>query len=391
MGRLAQAGAQAGLLVVVARLGSAQMVGDLALAMALCSPIMVIAGLQLRVVYVTDLERRFGWCSHVQLRRWASGLGVGLATLIAAGGMPVSAAAVFAVAASKAGELRSDLHHAAFQRRGAMRMYARSVAARSALGLVAAGSLLWATADLALGLLALAAVSWVVAIAHDAPLTARLRGPRQGPGTATQLLWVAAPLGLVTFVDSLAQHAVRLQVDAMLGTVALGHYAVMSYAVVAGGAVVFSLGTPLLPRLAEHHVAGRRRRFVATVLRLVGVSATLGVAGVAFALAFGRPFLRVVFGAAFESEAAVFPWVMAAGALHFVLGALMHAVNAAQQRRAQPWIYLTALGVTVLLGWQWIPGHGLRGAAWASAAGWSVAVVVASGILVRACMPRRRA
>ncbi len=391
LGRFAQAGAQAGLLVVVARLGSAEMVGELALAMALCSPIMVIVGLQLRVVLVTDLSGRFGWADHVGLRRRASALGVALATLIAAvPGLPISVAAVLAVALGKAGELSSDLHHATFQRRGAMRLYARSVATRAILGLTAASLVLFTTGRLGLGLFAMAAVSWAVALIHDAPRSKGLRGPVRSAGPLRELLWVAAPLGLVTFVDSITQHAVRLQVDAMLGTIALGHYAVMSYAVVAGGAVVFALGTPLLPRLAEHHAAGRHRVFTRIAGRLVGLSALLGVGGIAFAGLLGRPFLGLVFGVTFESEADVFPWVMTAGALHFVLGSLMHAVNAAQQRRAQPWIYLTALGVTLAAGWLWIPVHGLRGAAWASSAGWAVAIVIASAILLRACTSRRR-
>jgi len=384
LGRLAQALAQAGLLVLAARLGSAQMVGDLALAMALCSPVMVIVGLQQRIVYVTDVKRRFGWSTHVKLRRWASGFGVALVGLVAAATwVPVSVGIALAIAFDKAGELAGDLHHATFQARGAMRLYAQSLGLRSVLGLTALGLTLAITGSLALGLLAMAATTWAVAALYDAPRSRPLR-MNTGTGDLATLLAVAAPLGLVTFVDSITQHAVRIQVDTLLGTEALGHYAVMSYGATAGGAVVFSLGTPLLRRMASQFAAGRRAAFVRTTARLVGLSAALGFAGVIFALAVGEPFLVTVFGDEFSEEASVFPWVMGAGAIQFVLGSLMHAINAAQRRRAQPWIYVAALGTALTVGWLRIPTRGLFGAAEAAAAGWAVATALAAVVLHRA-------
>ncbi|MGH1342931.1 MAG: lipopolysaccharide biosynthesis protein [Nannocystales bacterium] len=381
---MAQALAQAGLLVLAARFGSAQMVGDLALAMALCSPIMVIVGLQQRIVYVTDVKRRFGWSTHLRLRRWASASGVALVGLAtAATWVPVSVGIALAIAVDKAGELAGDLHHATFQARGAMRLYAQSLGLRSVLGLTALGGTLALTGNLALGLFAMAAMAWGVATLYDAPRSAPLRS-QTGPGSLAGLLAVSAPLGLVTFVDSITQHAVRIQVDTMLGTEALGHYAVMSYGATAGGAVVFSLGTPVLRRMAGQFAAGHRTAFARTTARLVGLSATLGAAGVLFALVVGEPFLATVFGDEFSREAPVFPWVMGAGAIQFVLGALMHAINAAQRRRAQPWIYLAALGTALIVGWIRIPTQGLLGASEAAAAGWTVAMGLAAVVLHRA-------
>jgi len=384
LGRLAQALAQAGLLVLAARLGSAQMVGDLALAMALCSPVMVVVGLQQRIVYVTDVKRRFGWTTHVRLRRWASASGVALVGLMAATTwVPVSVGIALAIAVDKAGELAGDLHHATFQARGAMRLYAQSLGLRSVLGLTALGLTLAFTGSLALGLFAMAAMAWGVAALYDAPRSKPLR-MRTGTGDLATLLAVAAPLGLVTFVDSITQHAVRIQVDTLLGTEALGHYAVMSYGATAGGAVVFSLGTPLLRRMAKQFAEGRRAAFASTTTRLVGLSTALGFAGVVFALLVGELFLVTVFGDEFAREASVFPWVMGAGAIQFVLGSLMHAINAAQRRRAQPWIYVAALGTALTVGWLRIPAHGLFGAAEAAAAGWAVATVFAGVVLHRA-------
>ncbi len=385
LGRVAQALAQAGLLVVAARIGGAEMVGELALALAICSPVMVVVGLQQRVVFVTDVGRRFGWRTHVQLRRVASAVGI-VAALLLASTPWISAplATVAALSLAKAGDLRGDLHHATYQVRRAMRLYARSLWLRAGMGLVAMAVFTAVTRELSLGLLAMAAVSWAVAVLHDGPTSVALRGPPAGGGDWVALLQTAAPLGLVMLVDSLTQQAVRLQVDGMLGASALGHYAVMSYVGVAGGAVVFSLGTPLLRPMAEHFGAGRRRAFVRIVLRLVGLCATLGLGGVAFAVTLGRPFLGAVFGVEFETHADVFGTVMGAAALHFVLNALMHAVNATGQRRAQPVVYWVALGATVVSGWSWIPAHGLTGAAAAASAGWAAAVVVAAILLVHA-------
>lgn len=387
VGRAAGASAQAGLLVLLARVGSARMVGELALAMALCSPVMVIAGLQLRVVYATDVAQRFAWSSYRHLRASASAVGVAIACMLAASPwIDVSLGIIAAVALTKAGELASDLHFGVFQRRGHMRLYGRSLILRASGGLAALTGVLIVTDDLATALLASAAVTWMVAWLHDAPHAKALRvhsgnGLRASTGA---LLRTAAPLGLVTFIDSMTQHIVRLQVDAALDTTALGQYAAMSYIVVAGGAVVFSLGTPLLPRMAEHFEAGRRLAFRAIAGRLVLSTAALGLAGIVFAQVLGTPFLRWTFGPEFAREGSVFVWVMAAGALHFILGALVHVLNAAKQRRAQLWIYLGALSGAVATAWICIPINGLRGAAQASMVGWALAVCAASVVLMRA-------
>ena len=264
-----------------------------------------------------------------------------------------------------------------------MRLYAQSLGLRAVLGLTALGMTLVLTGSLALGLFAMAATAWGVATLYDAPRSAPLR-TRLGSGDVSTLLTVAAPLGLVTFVDSITQHAVRIQVDTLMGTEALGHYAVMSYGATAGGAVVFSLGTPLLRRMASQFAAADRTAFLRTTARLVGLSAALGFAGVVFALVAGEPFLTAVFGDEFSREASVFPWVMGAGAIQFVLGSLMHAINAAQQRRVQPWIYLAALGTALAVGWLRIPSRGLFGAAEAAAAGWAAAAGLAAVVLYRA-------
>ncbi len=390
LGRVAHAAAQAGLIVLVARLGSARMVGELSLALALCSPVMVVAGLQLRVLYVTDVESRFSEPSYRRLRWWGSALGLGTLVVVAAV-VPGDAAVptvIVAVAIAKAVENHQDLQFAVYQRTQSMHRYGQSLLARSLLGLLALYAVLETTGSLALALASMGAAWWLVMNTFDRPRAAELRASlghatRLSPGEVRALFWTALPLGAVIFVDSINQNVIRLIVDHAHGAQMLGYYAAMNYVVVAGGAVMFSLGAPMLPRLALQYAHGQRSAFARTTAGLVAMAAGLGGLGIAAAALLGEMFLQVVYAPDFADHAAAFVWIMGAGTLQFVLTMLMHAVNAARQRALQPLVYLAGFVVTVGLGVAWTPSGGLVGAAQASVGGWTVALLGACLLVVR--------
>lgn len=67
-GKLAYAGSRAFLLIMIAKLGTAEMVGQFSFAFAVTTPVFMIADLDLRSVLVTDFTRQFQFGHYMCLR-----------------------------------------------------------------------------------------------------------------------------------------------------------------------------------------------------------------------------------------------------------------------------------------------------------------------------------
>src|SRR3712207_3013630 len=70
------AACQWGILIAVARLGDAEMVGRFALALAITAPVMLFCGLALRPVVSTDAKSEFEFGEYLGLRLLSIGVGL---------------------------------------------------------------------------------------------------------------------------------------------------------------------------------------------------------------------------------------------------------------------------------------------------------------------------
>ncbi|TAD84595.1 MAG: lipopolysaccharide biosynthesis protein, partial [Oscillatoriales cyanobacterium] len=80
-GNLVYAASQWGMLVVLAKLGSPEMVGQFTLGLAVTAPVIMFTNLQLRSIQVTDAKGEYVFADYLGLRL----IGTGLALLIIAG------------------------------------------------------------------------------------------------------------------------------------------------------------------------------------------------------------------------------------------------------------------------------------------------------------------
>ncbi|MCJ7504674.1 MAG: lipopolysaccharide biosynthesis protein, partial [Acidobacteriia bacterium] len=68
LGNVVYAACQWGMLVALAKLGSPSLVGQFALGLALCAPVMMLANLQLRAVQATDARNEYRFGDYLALR-----------------------------------------------------------------------------------------------------------------------------------------------------------------------------------------------------------------------------------------------------------------------------------------------------------------------------------
>ena len=138
-GNAVYAGCQLGILVVLAKLGTHEMIGQFALGLAIASPVMICAGLSsLRIVQATDARADHRFQDYLALRilTTIAGLATVAGILYFTNYPPITARVVLMVAVAKAIENLSDVFGGLLQHHERMDLLALSATLRGTLSLL---------------------------------------------------------------------------------------------------------------------------------------------------------------------------------------------------------------------------------------------------------------
>jgi O-antigen/teichoic acid export membrane protein len=389
LGNAVYAACQWGMLAVLAKLGTVEMVGQFALGLAVAAPVFMLTNLQLRGVQATDARGEYGFEDYLSLRLLTTAVGLVAVVGIGIGaGYPRETIAVIAlVGLGKAVESFSDVVYGQLQQRERMDRIAKSLLIRGPLSLLVLGVALMWTGSLLWSILGLA-LSWLATlVAYDIPT-----GVRFGAACTLQaraaVLWrlagLALPLGIVMMLISLNANIPRYLIEHELGTRELGVFAALSYVIVVGTTVVSAIGQSASPRLSKLYAAGDMGRFRGLLLKLVALGGALGVAGVALAAVAGGSLLRLLYTAEYAAHSDLLTALMGAAAVTYLVSFLGYGMTAARYFRAQLPIFAAAVSATLAVGWVAIPHYGLSGGVMALLAGALVQGVGSGLVLVHA-------
>jgi len=394
------------MLAVLAKLGSPEMVGQFALGLAIAVPVMSFATLKTRLVQATDARREYLFGDYLGLRL----ITTALALLVVAGIALVSgyhwetALVVLAVGTAKAFESISDVFYGLLQQRERMDRVAKSLIIRGPLSLVALGIGTYLTGSVFWGAVGLA-VAWALVlviydirsgmlilgqviqpgdpVSEDGDLRPGLR-PRWKLRTLAGLAWLALPLGIVVTLDSLRTNMPRYFIAQYMGEYELGIFAPMAYLKKVGNLVIIALGLSVTPQLARHYAARDVLKFRALLLKLVGISALLGVGGVLMSLFAGREILTLLYRPEYAGHHDVFVMLMMAAGLDYMATFLDYGMSAARYFRVQVPLLVAVIATVALVCLWLIPSCGLLGAAIAVILGTVVRVVGSLAIVAHA-------
>jgi O-antigen/teichoic acid export membrane protein len=357
-------------LVVVARLGSPEKVGLLALGLALSAPVVLFTNLGLRKVQVTDVHGQFHFGDYLGLRLLMTALALAAIAGIASVSGPAAARAIFAVGLAKAVEATSDVVYGVLQQGERMDRIAVSLSLRGILGVGALAAGMALTGDVGAGMLGLAAAWACVLLFHDLPcakaiLQARGAGglhPRWSGQTLGRLALVALPLGIVTPLVALLSSVPAVLIEKLRGPAELGIYTALAYSYAAANRVASAMGEAACARLASYYARGERRPFARVLGKLLLLSGFVSAAGLALAAVAGRPLLRLFYGPAYADRSDVLVGFMLAAVAGNLACVLDYSMTAMRRLRIQPVLAVGAVLALTALCRHLIPELGLRGA-----------------------------
>jgi O-antigen/teichoic acid export membrane protein len=408
IGNLVYAASQWGMLVVMAKLGNAEMVGQFTLGLAITAPIITFSNLQLRGIQATDARQQYSFGHYFGLRLISTALALLIITaiVILAGYSWTTALIILLVGISKAIEAISDVFHGLLQQYERMDKIAVSLMLKGPLSLLALGLGIYFTGSLLWGVIGLT-IAWLFAllfsdIRNSESLlrhlwkTARDNNtlsdrsfytitPHWQPQKLLSLTTLALPMGIVMLFVSLNINIPRYVLEQHLGVEDLGIFAAISYLMVAGKLVVSSLAMSADARLSKYYASGNIPAFRHLMLKLLGIGAVLGGLGVVVALVSGKTLLSLLYKPEYGQRNDIFILVMVAALIDYLFAFLGHGMTAARYFRVQMPILATVSLAAVLSSLLLIPTMGMQGAAFSLIISTLVGVLGSLGVLIHAC------
>jgi O-antigen/teichoic acid export membrane protein len=367
------AACQWAMLVVLAKLGSPEMIGRLSMGFAVCTPLFMLANLQLRATQATDAAGEFAFADYFRLRACTTVAALAvLGTIVLFSGYGhETATVILLVGVAKAFESMSDVLYGALQQRERMDGIAGSLIVKGLLGLLGLAVGVALTGEVVPGAVGVVVAFAVTLVAYDVPLVRRLL-PRRARGLggaidvrkAARLAWVSLPLALVMTLTSLNLNLPRYVVGRWLGEHALGMFSAMTYLTMVGTTLMGGCFQAASPRLARHFADGNPRAFRSVVRRLTLIGGLVGGLGVVAALVAGRAVLATVYRPEYATQANVLVLLAVVAAVQYMGGALAVAATSLRVfwRQVPVQAASVAAGAVVLA--VAVPSVGLAGAAW---------------------------
>jgi O-antigen/teichoic acid export membrane protein len=388
VGNVIYSACQWGMLVILAKLGNPEMVGQYGLALAVATPILALSSLQLRAVLTTDVTERIPFGEYLGFR-----LTTTLLSLVVIAGAPFvmhyrseSMVVIWIIGVAQAIEMLSDLYWARMQFNDHMDRIATSMIARGVLGLASLGAGVFLTHSVLWGAVGLLMARAAVLIGYDirkqtqlAPQGAAeketreaMRGgygalrPHWTAPAQLELLRTAITLGVIAMLVSLLPNMPRYFIAHSLGERALGIFTATAFLVSTGNLIIVAMGTAAFVRLAKHYGAGEKSHFNSLLLKLLGIAGVLGIGGVIVAALFGHLLLQVLYRPEYAEHTDLLVAMMVSGAIGYVGTLLGSAVTAARFFKAQIPVLAVAVGAATLSSWMLVHSRGLLGAAFAA-------------------------
>ncbi|MGB3305745.1 MAG: oligosaccharide flippase family protein [Thermomicrobiales bacterium] len=383
------------MLVVLAKSGSAAMVGQFALALSLTAPIMLMSNLNLRAVQTTDVDDEYAFATFFRLRAATTmlSLAVCLVIVTVATFSRDTALVIGFVALAKAAESMSDVFYGRLQKNERMDRIAKSMLIRGAASLIAMAVLVSVTSSVVWGACGVFVAWLIVLLLYDLrstagePVTSHLRGSlfrewdSQGLRTLLSLAWLALPLGIVQMFISLNTNIPRFFIQASSGEHALGIYSAIAYVTVAGSTFVAAVGQAVSPRLAHLYASGDRKGFVRLLQILAGFFVACCVLALVLVLNAGEYVLSTLYTPEYAKESPLLIIMTLSFGVGSLVSVLGFGITAARRFRPQVPLVVLAVIIATVASAILVPRFGITGAAWAILASLAVWSIASAGVL----------
>ncbi|WP_068776166.1 lipopolysaccharide biosynthesis protein [Paenibacillus sp. FJAT-26967] len=381
LGNIIYALCQWGILMALAKLGDARMVGQFALALAVTAPVFMFLNLQLRAVLATDANKNMPFSQYIGLRICTTFLAlIVLGGFIIISGYDVQTQLIiFLIALSKAAESISDIIYGLLQNNEKMDFISISLIVRGVASLLVTSGMLYVTGDLTISLLTYM-VSWLlILIVYDIPKSRifSVLTPTLSLKSLLPLLRISLPMGFVMLLISLNTNIPRYFISGYEGTEQLGYFSALAYVMVAGTTVISALGQSASPRLAKYYSSGKLNSFYTLLMKIGMLFIILALSAISIVVFLGQPILSILYGSSYSEYSHIFTLITIGAGIGYLGSLIGYGLTAARIFGTQVYLFLFINMSLLLACYLLIPSLGLEGAAYSLIIG-NIAQVIGS-------------
>lgn len=391
-GNLVLAACQWAMVVVLAKIGSPEMIGQFTLGLAVTTPVFMFTNLSLRSVQVTDAKKQYLLGDYLGLRLISTGLALLIIVIISwKAGYPLETSLIILLSGlTRAFDSISDIFYGLIQQHERMDRIAVSMMIKGPLSVLLLGIGVYISGNIVWGAVGVMVASAVVLVSYDLRSSLWVLkiphrphevsegyelAPRWHLRSLTKLVWLALPMGLVMLLRSLNINIPRYLVERYFGARELGIFVAIASLMVAGNTVVFALADSAIPKLAKYYAAGNGTAFRTLLFKLAGMALLLGGIGVLVAVVAGGEILTILYQPEYAQYKDLFVWFMVAATFNYVSYLLGDGMTAARYFRLQIPLFASVTTISAIACLWLLPIFGIRGGA--------IALIIAE--TVRAC------
>lgn len=404
-GNVIYSGCRWGVLIVLAKLSNPLLVGQYSLGLAIASPIILFANLNLRSVQTTDVREQTPFSHYLgfRLSTTAAALLVVLVILAFMKESVATASLLFMVAVSQAVEAISDVYYGRMQFLDRMDKIAKSMIVRGPLSLLALAVILLLTGSLFWSMTGVVLMRLLVLLLYDArrsvhglnvpPFSERpndLLRPKWDGASYFRVAKFCAPLGVISLLGAFNGQIPRYFIQGSLGTREVGIFSAMAFLSTSGSLVVQSLGQSAFVQMAKDFAARRSDDFKRLLGKLLMLGAVLGAGGVLVAALMGRQLLTFLYRPEYAEHSSLFVLIMAAGAIDYLSSMMGYAVTSARAFYPQIPLLAVVTLASILSSFFFIRSQGMIGAGLATVCTSLTLLVGETILLVRVLNGRHR-
>ena len=347
------------ILIFFARMTNQENLGQYALALAIVTPIFAVGNLQLRPLYILDVnsEQKYTYTHFYYLRLICSFIALACCLVLGLF-FNVSILVLLLVGLLKFFESYSDIIYAYYNAHDQTQLISKSLFLKGTLSVlsVAIGLYLFDFYTALILFLMVYLVVWLFIDNLYIQKTQEIKKISLDLGMMKSAIPMGISLGIVTLQSNIP----RLFLDQYASIEAVGIFTVLSYFIIVGSIFINSICQYLSPRLT--HAWNHNRAYFKKLLSMaLLVAGGLGLIAIFLSYFMGEFVLNLVYGAEYIAYADAFVLTMVAGFILYLATVLGYTLTAIGFIKQQVYLFSIVLIFSVLVSYLCIPEYGIIG------------------------------
>ena len=347
------------ILIFFARMTNQENLGQYALALAIVTPIFAVGNLQLRPLYILDVnsEQKYTYTHFYYLRLICSFIALACCLVLGLF-FNVSILVLLLVGLLKFFESYSDIIYAYYNAHDQTQLISKSLFLKGALSVLAVALGLYLF-DFYTALILFLFVYLVVWLCIDNLYIQKTQEIKK-ISLDLGMMKSAIPMGISLGIVTLQSNIPRLFLDQYASIEAVGIFTVLSYFIIVGSIFINSICQYLSPRLT--HAWNHNRAYFKKLLSMaLLVAGGLGLIAIFLSYFMGEFVLNLVYGAEYVAYTDAFVLTMVAGFILYLATVLGYTLTAIGFIKQQVYLFSIVLIFSVLVSYLFIPEYGIIG------------------------------